>query len=410
MTVSRLVYAAHLGTTGTTVSPTAGTVTLDEGWSPYATADLSIPLPPPDVTAALDPRAGGRVTLALSQQFNSGMSVRDLSRGSRGTEVAEWTVDLADRPLSTWTGRYARPYNRAGHRPSHRRTLDLTIRSRDIDYKGATVGLRLASDEALLMDARNLDTVGRIPTTNTAAGVAALALAAIGAAAFLEADDVDLELGSTVWEPGVSAWDYVQPLMDAAGRRLWCDGNRVWHLGHPSGYSGRMIAVTPATVTALTETVDRDGRWCDSVFVTYRWNDSNGDEHVRYDVASNAASRRTRHVEYARPWPGAGAARALLDRESRRGTQVEAAAVADPTSGPGDVLRVTLPDGRVQAGYASRVEFDLGTDTMRVRSRDLADAGPNAWLLAPSGTAWQDIPAGVTWANYTPDDLETQEA
>ena len=35
---------------------------------------------------------------------------------------------------------------------------------------------------------------------------------------------------ATVWQPGVSAYDWVSPIVQTGGLRLWCDESRDWHL------------------------------------------------------------------------------------------------------------------------------------------------------------------------------------
>ena len=400
MTVSRLAYSVRLQG-GDLLSPEGGQVTMDESWSPYIGGQLTVPLPEdPALVQALDPRAGARLHVRMSQQFGSAFTIGDLTAGE-GTSTAAWTTGLAGAPLSTWTGRYSTPYNASGSRASRIRTFDLGVRERAIDYDAGVVDLTPASDEALLQDMRNLTATRRTPTSETILAAVTMALASIGAVVVTSVPDVQLEPGSASWEPGQSAWDYVQPLVDAAGLRLWCDEGRVWHLDVPNVPEGSALAFSGGTVKRLRDTVGRDEGWYDAVHITYRWRDSSDVEQVRYDVAQLPEYSKVYAVEYSRPYPGPGAAAALLERVRGRGRSEGVAAVSNPTASPRRPLTVNLPDAPIQTGFITQVRWDLEQDEMTILTRDLTDTPPTAWVLT-QGT-WQDV-AGIAWA-----DVETEQ-
>lgn len=401
MTTSRLNYEVHVPGISEPLKPTAGTIALDESWTTYGNARLTVALPEdPAVRASIDPRNGGRVYIRASQQYGSGMDVSDLTMlGS--TKVSDWTNTVGlDGPLSDATAAYATAYNTFGHRASRVRNFNLGIRDHSIDQGGGTLDLALATDEALLMDMANMDTTGRIPPTETALGAAQLVLASIGAAPVLEGVNVALEPGSAVWEPGQNAWDYIDPLMNAAGMWLYCDEKRIWHLTTPNRARGNLLTFSTENASSIIETLSRNDRWYDAVHVTYKWRDTSGTEQVRYDTAQSPGYSRVYSVEYNRPRPRSGAAQTLLDRMRGRGRVETIQAVANPTATPGQPLRVDLPVTGSQIGYLTQVQWNLQDDTMQVRSRDLTDAGANAWLLVPDGIAWEDVPDGTTWQNF----------
>lgn len=88
-----------------------GTITLDDGWAPYAQARLTIAQPSQAAFDALDPRVNPRPRVTIT--------------GTR------------DIPASGVT---------------QTRTFDLVVLDRTLDHNDATVALQLASDEALLQD------------------------------------------------------------------------------------------------------------------------------------------------------------------------------------------------------------------------------------------------------------------
>lgn len=126
-----------------------GTVTLDDGWSPYVQASLEVPISSPEVAEAIDPRQTQRVTLDVSADVNA--------------------LDA--------------------------RTFDLGVRARRAGHKAGTIAVDLASDEALLIDKRRLsDSADTTPRTHEASlrAIVGWALDKIGAELEAGAADADL--------------------------------------------------------------------------------------------------------------------------------------------------------------------------------------------------------------------------
>lgn len=112
MTVARNTVTLTVGATALHVI--SGTATLDEGWSPYAQANLTVTCPDTATQALLDPRGNPSVVLTLSRQTVSDGAWSDQSS----------------------------------------RTFTLLVRSTSVQSQTGNLVLTLASGEAALQDAR----------------------------------------------------------------------------------------------------------------------------------------------------------------------------------------------------------------------------------------------------------------
>jgi hypothetical protein len=138
------------------LDPEGGTATLDEGWAPYGKATLTIPIPPLATTLdALDPRQNPYVTITATQ--------------------------------STWT-------NGTGWSDPVTRELELLVRGRTVDHNAETVTLTLATQEAILQDAKLVATApdySLLPYQSSVRTICATVLARRGLA--LQAGDTDAD-------------------------------------------------------------------------------------------------------------------------------------------------------------------------------------------------------------------------
>lgn len=342
------------------------------------------------------PVAGDTVWLD-AVQLNRGAEVPAFN-GNDGTLAS---LSASFENLTGLTNTYGvEPWNDFGFRASTSRRFNLGVRTAAVDYASGTVDLTLESDEALLGDMCLVDSVAAQPLTNTVRGAVEMVLRAIGTTLTPGTDDAPLEADAVAWRPGESAWDYINPLVTAAGLRLWCDERRKWHLTQPLAPTEGALRLSGDNSYYLDDELSRDTDWFDAVHVTYRWRDSSDVERVRYDFDSVPGYSRVYSVEYERPYPGPGAAAAMLNRTRARGRVDTVTTTSDYSAFPGATLIVELPDGSIQTGLVSNVEWSLSTDQMTVRSRELVDTPENAWLLAPEGLAWNEVPAGTDWTEF----------
>lgn len=205
-----------------------------------------------------------------------------------------------------------------------------------------------------------------------------------------------------IWKPGTTAWDYLEPLLQVTGLRLYCDDAGAWRLERSGTLrEGQINVSTEINLTDAQDTISRSEEWFDSVVIAYTGEVVDGIETTVYDIAG-APGTKTLSIEYARPYPGSGGAQALLDRAEGRGRVLRLESIADLTASPGMSISATLPDAPIQTGTISSVSLTLPAGTMSIGSRGLADTPAAAWLLAPVGLAWEDVAVGIDWTEYTP--------
>ena len=327
--------------------------------------------------------------------------------GPVGNLAADLSATYVGTMTSAVTNDYGLPYNSFGMRGSTRRTVNLALRTRTVDWTAGTMTLEASSDEALAQDYAMNDPEGAVFNGTSIRTAIEFALAQIGAV-LAEDDGLDAQSDDTdalTWEPGVSAWDYMAGLVSAAGLRLWCDERRAWHLTDPTIPTSGAARLTPLAVE-ISDDINMDGSWCDSVVVEYRWTDAAGAEQVRYDIAGAASPRRVKHVLWQRPYIRKGAAVALLRRLNGQGRSVTINAVSAYDVEPGQSFTIDLLDGVTDAGYVSSVAWTSPFDEMTVGTRDLVDAPAHSWLVQPGGVAWADLPAGVSWTDADNNDDE----
>lgn len=381
-------------------------ISLDESWAPYAQVTLDcVPPPAGDALDLLDPRAGRRVRVSLGTYFGSSWPITRLT-ADFGGDSASLTAWLAGRGIRAFADTFSEPYNATGQRPSQVRTMDLMMRSRrrvdtiDDGTPTATLTVTATSDEAALQDAALVATAPVSPVGTDLSDVASLALARIGAALDETHDVAGLDADSLAWEPGVSAWDYISPLVLASDRRLWCDEQRAWRLDDPMQTIEGGVRIN-GMLKAISEEVDRDSDdWCEAVVVEYRWTDGAGAEHVRYDTAGHETASKVRTIRWARPYVRTGAAAAILRVLQGRGRTVTVEAVADFRVSPGQPTLIALVDGRLFTATVSRVDFQMPEGVMTVKVRDASEVIEGTYGHIPPDVTYDDIPDGMSWEDY----------
>lgn len=204
------------------------------------------------------------------------------------------------------------------------------------------------------------------------------------------------------WMPGVSGWDFLAPLTTPAGFRLFCDELRAWRLVDPATYTvpGHLVLSGFSLVTAA-DTISREDEevFATGVVVRYHWQDAAGQQDV-YDSAGTP--ERVATIDYDRPYPGPGAAAAILARRNGTGRTQSVSGPAVWSATPGMTANVNLPDAVSQQGKVAAITWNLDdTALMTVDTRGLIDIPPGSWLDTPPAEQWPDPPNPLTWAEWT---------
>ncbi len=396
------LHSATLSVDGVAVPVVSGRVTVDESWAPYVQADVTIPLA--DAPDAIDPRDGDRAILELRRDFGTRWSNADFTAAHPApTTGAALTAAYGGQPASVITGRFGQPFASAGTRTSDVRTLALGVRSRTVDHVAQEIRIRLASDEAVMQDYARIATTAYRNLFTTLRGAVFDALGYIGASLEPGTFDAPLTVQEAEWLPGVSAWDYLSPLVEKADGRLWADESGRWRLTPRGDMAPGQLTLTTGengSLVSATDTIDRSGDdWADAVVITYRWTDAAGATQTAYDTAGEAyTARKVLSLERAQPFPGAGAAAAILRRAQDRGRVLSLGAVNDYTATPGQAFMASLPGTPALTGVVSAISWDIGNNyEMAVTTRGLIDTPATAWTFQPAGRTWNSIPAGIDW-------------
>lgn len=378
--------------------------TLDDSWAPYAQVDITIPKPSLATLNRLDPRQSPapRVRLELSQVFGDSDPVSAMSADWVGLKLSNLSTRFAGKAVRDISAGYYRPWNTFGARNATRRAFDLAVRARPIDHNDGTLTLTLASDEALLQDYALVATAPYAPGNTSVRTIVSYVLSLIGGVLQPGTADGVVNADASTWTPGDTAWQYVTPLVEQAGLRLWCDEQRRWYL-QVSGTAapGQLTLAVARTVTQATDDITRDGDWYDAVVVVYTWTDAANVQRTQYDVASVPGFSKVKTLTRENtPYPGPGAAQQVLNRRIGVGRQQTVSAVSDYTATPTQALSLALPDADTQTGFLSAVTWRLPAAEMDVKSRGLVNTPPTAYLFGPAGKKYVQVPAGIKYTAF----------
>lgn len=218
------------------------------------------------------------------------------------------------------------------------------------------------------------------------------------------ATGVSADLDALTWQPGVTAWDFLEPLVQSAGLRFYCDEQRRWHLVDPALVPASNVSVSEdVNLLDADESISRYAEWFDAVVVRYQWTTDAGVTRIKYDIASEVVGtpKAVLRIDENRPYPGPGYAASVLRRAEGRGRVFGLTALSDYRVTPGDTLKAVIPDTPEQNGRVSAVAWDLPSRRMTIRSSGLIDVNPTAWIELAAGQRWIDSPVGESWLEET---------
>lgn len=187
------------------------------------------------------------------------------------------------------------------------------------------------------------------------------------------------------WRAGVGGVDFLSPILQANGFRLVCDEERKWTLRR-DGYRspGQLTLSYGVNIIAADEETSRDDDdWYDAATYSYTWRTPEGIERTKDDsFALTGTPSKVIRREINREYPGPGRAEYAVRRVQGRGRTLVLESVTDWTAKAEQELIARLDGTPTQLGTTDRVEFELGTDRMRVSART-ADTPDGAINLLP---------------------------
>lgn len=189
-----------------------------------------------------------------------------------------------------------------------------------------------------------------------------------------------------VWRPGMTAWQFLEPLTAQAGYWLHCDEQRRWFLNDPATWTRPgQLSVSGWNATEGDDEIALDNPevYATGVVVRYSWKDAAGLQREQTDAAG--APGLVRVIELDRAYPGPGLASAVLSRMTGRGRVQSVTALANWNANPGMAARITLPGTYEQAGQVAHVAWNLSDGLMRIETNALTDIIPGS-IAALLGT------------------------
>lgn len=402
MAIDLHTATATLAPHGLTLNVKTAKVTLDESWNPYCQASLVCSLPDDLDRALVDLRKYDlRVEVVLRTEYNDGITIAELS--SLGSSMSDLTAVLAGKTLRALTSRFTTRWNRVADRKPFSRRFLLTVTDRLFDEKAHTLRLELASyDDYVNGDA--LVASGPLdPGTRSVREICRQVLSRYGFP--LAGDSLDavvVEQEATVWQPGVSAWDYLNAILEPASLWLWADELGVFHVSERMATKPGVVRLSAtSTITNLTDRMATDPDvFFDAVVVEYRWKDATGKMQTAYDVAGAQPARSVLSERREARYPGPGAAAGILKRARGRGRVLEVDAVSDYRVTPGQAATIIPPGGVAQSGYVASVTWQYPGAEMSVPTRRLIDTPPTAYIFGPAGLSYTEVPAGISYNEF----------
>lgn len=410
MTISAHDITAWVGTQQLDIIDAS--IAMDETWSPYVQASLTTVLNE-SLQDALDPRTGGRVHVYISQSYGQSDKLSSLTATYGGSTIADITAVWGGQQITDLSAWYFIPYNASesnqlstlsstygsgtiadltadwdgltveaisekywrsypsGIYDNYRRGFDLAVRTRNTDLAQGTVQLELASDEALLQDYALVSVNNFAPVSLQLRNVIMEVLALIGGYLIPDTTDATVEADAAIWAPGQTAWDYLEPMVQAAGFRLYCDERRRFHLVDDTfTQPGLAELFALGTIKAVDDIISLDDDyWFDAVVVKYTWVDELGATLESYDTANVPGFKKVKLLEFETNYPGPGAAQRILDRALAQGLLRNITAVSNYAVQPSMAADIYLQDEPTEHLYIQAVTWNIPGDEMTIKTR-----------------------------------------
>lgn len=221
---------------------------------------------------------------------------------------------------------------------------------------------------------------------------------------------IDRDPDTLTWTPGTGGIEFLQPVLQSVGYRLFQDIDGSWRLANNdyavagevrASYGFNLIRATDLISKTATQTDDLP-LYADAVVLRYAWTDVLRRERTKSDIAAPAGYTKPYVPDVIQaPFPGPGRAAYMLSRLSQRRRQMEVVRTMDYSARPGMDAVISTPDGGTQVGYVDAVRWDLTNDEMTVVTKGLVTTPSSSWFNLASGIAWSASPVGSSWAAET---------
>lgn len=377
--ISTSTVTAAVGATALTVTDL--TITLDDSWSRYAQADLTIITPAN--TAPLDPRLAPLITITAYQRFGPVKAVSNLTALWGGKLVSALTTAWKTKLVSAMSAAYGSGAWTGDYREPGLVSAQLHVRSWTINLDGSTT-LHLESHDALLEDLRSMHGSNWLYSSDTLRRLIAEVFQELGTATgrtFTLAPgwtDTPVMAYPTL-KPGQTYSEFLTPYLQQGGLRLWCDLDGIFQLTLADAPIAGAITLDGAqTVTGADDTINRDhDLWADGVSVIY--NEAATGFVSMYPTDGRLVTKVLAvTVDALAPfnqfstWEQVEApAKNIWDRLQKRGREAATDAVNDFSARPGMSTTLMLPGQPTRTGILRAVTWKTSGNTMTTTTRNL---------------------------------------
>lgn len=380
--VAQVVERVYGGVLGVPISLT---ITQDESWSPRVQGELTAPrrlldeIARPGGSASLGELQGDTLTIQLVTRYGRQRLCRDytpvmLAGGAPGllafvrAPAAPWHPGEPIQPLSAATARWGgsvaavtaecggsiaaitralrQPGGSYDIPPTETQTVRVRRRKESPDDLEGTVTITLAGEDVRLHDERNTATAAYV---NFYTSLRALVTDVLGKVYEYSLDidrprltpgtDVTIPTGQE-WKPAQTAWEFLHPILEAAGWQLYADLAGVYHL------VARLSSPAPHGLDADRDLIDmktirdRADGYYDAAMIEYTDGTTPAE---RWDVYAPLGARRVAHETRPGKRLSAGAAEQLVQRSRARLTPGTAQSTVQLDLRPGHRLAIRTP-------------------------------------------------------------------
>lgn len=199
-------------------------------------------------------------------------------------------------------------------------------------------------------------------------------------------------------KPGVSLWDFLMVITSSAGVVLWCDEHRRWFLALPENrVIPTLVSIAEGNTSEGYDTLslDDDATHATGVVVRYRWTDDDGAQREQYDTAGDPEKAMV--IDLAQPYPGPGAAAAILARRQGSGRRQDVTTITQIGITPGMTAQISLPGAPDTIGRVQSVTFDHKTGFMDLSTAGLVDILPDSWDAWDPAETWDAVDPLLDW-------------